>query len=166
MMDKRTRAYKQAQKKAKVLKCYVAVAILGALAGCILTVSLYKPQGLVSPKPESRVVKVVEAQQTPWCYDPISCIRDIGEQMGFSNQEIMLAIRIAKCESGLNPQALVKEPNGTYSLGVMQINDVHGKRISRQDRLDFIKNIQFAWNLRQEQGGWTAWSCYRKVKNL
>jgi hypothetical protein len=46
----------------------------------------------------------------------------------------------------------------------MQINDVHGKRISREDRMDYEKNIRFAYQLRKEQGNWNAWStCKTKV---
>jgi hypothetical protein len=60
--------------------------------------------------------------------------------------------------------ALGKNTNGTFDVGLFQINDVHSKRISRQDRLDFEKNIKFAYKLRAEQGNWNAWSvCRSKV---
>lgn len=99
-----------------------------------------------------------------YCYDPLVCIRDVGEEMGFLNKDILIAIRIAKAESGLRPDAINKNSNGTFDIGTFQINDVHSKRISRQDRFDFIKNIKFAWTLRKEQGNWNAWSvCKSKV---
>ena len=53
-----------------------------------------------------------------YCYDPIICIRDIGEDMGFSNEDITTMIRIAKCESGLKPNA--KNPTST-ATGIFQI---------------------------------------------
>jgi hypothetical protein len=140
--------------------------IIGSLSGAYIADRPATSQA-TAPKPQEQKIEIkpvtVEAKETPFCFDPITCIRDIGEEMGFSNQEIITAIKIGKCESGLNPQAVAYEPNGTYSFGVMQLNDVHGKRISRQDRLDFEKNIRFAWTLRKEQGHWGAWSCYKLI---
>ena len=99
-----------------------------------------------------------------YCYDPLICIRDVGEEMGFSNDQILIAIRIAKAESGIRTDSIGKNTNGTFDIGVFQINDVHSKRISREDRMDFVKNIKFAWTLRKEQGNWNAWSvCRNKV---
>lgn len=98
------------------------------------------------------------------CYDAIICIRDIGEELGFSNRQILTAIRIAKAESGLRTDAINKNSNGTFDIGIFQINDVHSKRISRTDRFDMEKNISFAYKLRTEQGNWNAWSvCRGKV---
>jgi hypothetical protein len=98
------------------------------------------------------------------CYDPIICIRDIGEEMGISNKDIMIAIQIAKAESGLRVDSIGKNKNGTFDIGLLQINDVHNKRISRADRLDMEKNIRFAYKLRQEQGHWNAWSVCKNGK--
>lgn len=92
------------------------------------------------------------------CYDVITCIRDIGEELGFDNSQILIAIRIAKAESGLRTDAINKNTNGTFDIGTFQINDVHSKRISRTDRFDVEKNISFAYKLRKEQGHWRAWS--------
>lgn len=100
-----------------------------------------------------------------YCYDPLICIRDVGEEMGFSNRDIIIAINIARAESGLRTDAINLNTNKTADLGIFQINDVHSKRISREDRMDFVKNIKFAWTLRKEQGNWNAWSvCRGKVK--
>lgn len=147
---------------------FIRMTIWGLLVGSFGSLAIFD-QPRTSPQPLQKTieVKAVEnTRQSPFCYDPITCIRDIGEQMGFANQEIIMAIKIAKCESGLKPDALNKNKNGTFDMGVMQINDVHSKRISRKDRMDFEKNIRFAWTLRKEQGHWGAWSCYKKVKNL
>ena len=100
-----------------------------------------------------------------YCYDVQVCIRDVGEEMGFSNHDILIAMNVAKNESGYRKDAINLNTNKTADIGVFQINDVHSKRISREDRMDFVKNIKFAWTLRKEQGNWNAWSvCRGKVQ--
>jgi hypothetical protein len=123
------------------------------------------PLGVGNNKPEVRkLIKSASADETPFCYDPITCIRDVGEELGVPNKDILTMIRLANCESKMNPQALNKNTNGTFDVGLLQINDVHGKRISRQDRMNFEKNIRFAYKLYQEQHGFQAWSCYKYVR--
>lgn len=173
-MDKRTRTYKKIARWQNYaisgeMACTI---ILGLLAGIILGKTLYDafnaPKTLLDPRGQTIIPKVVEveAKETPCDYDPITYIRCSGERLGKTNQQIMTMIRIAKCESGLRPDALNKNTNGTFDVGVLQINDVHGKRISRADRMNFVKNIDFGWKLHTEQGGFQAWSCAKKVKNL
>lgn len=169
--NKHQRYYRRA-----VFRYYRAGFVLCLIIVGLIFCPLYEKHRKIEPsRPFSQtithpVVKVV-AQDDKYttrgyarCYDVIICIRDIGEEMGFDNQEILTAIRIAKAESGLRADAINKNKGGTFDIGVFQINDVHSKRISRADRLDFEKNIQFAWNLRKEQGNWGAWSvCKNKV---
>jgi hypothetical protein len=155
-------------KKQKILliQQLLGIAILGFLAGCILSKTLWDafhaPKTLLDPLVQT--IQVVEAKETPFCFDPITCIRDVGEELGESNYDIMAMIRLAKCESGMRPDALNKNTNGTFDVGLLQINDVHSKRISRTDRMNFEKNIRFAYKLHQEQGSFNAWSCWKKVK--
>lgn len=146
----------------------VAGFIIGALIGCALFAQKTSPN---DPKQSINPVTVVSATTDKYtergyarCFSPIICLRDIGEELGVDNKDILIAIRIAKAESGLRPDAIGKNSNGTYDIGLMQINDVHNKRISRQDRLNVEKNITFAYQLRKEQGNWNAWSvCRSKV---
>lgn len=154
---------------------YLAVIILAVLFSLIIIPAVYKylNRPLLDPRGTSIVPQVVEVEATTdkyqergysFCYDPLICIRDVGEELGFDNKQILIAIKIAKAESGIRPDAIGKNTNGTYDMGVFQINDCHSKRISRQDRLDFEKNIRFAYKLRKEQGNWNAWSvCRSKV---
>lgn len=145
----------------------VVAGLLGLFAGMVLGQSLWRAThvNIVSPKPLSEVkIQEIKAAARPFCFDAIGCIRDVGEELGVANKDIMTMIRLAKCESGMNHQALNKNTNGTFDVGLLQINDVHGKRISRADRMDMEKNIRFAYKLFQEQHGFTAWSCYAKVK--
>jgi len=143
----------------------ICTVILGALAGTVLGKVLweaYHPT-IISPKGSGVViVPEVKADENPFCYDPIDCIRDVGEQMGKTNQEIMTMIRIAKCESGLRPEALGVNRNGSVDRGVLQINSVH-KDLSNKDAFDFEKNIRYGWKLQSSQG-FRPWVCYQKVK--
>lgn len=164
----------------KVLNCWfnrytASAALWGFLIGALVSMyfSLDAKTPMLDPRGQAIVPQVVEVNATTdkyqergyaFCYDPIICLRDVGEELGFSNKDITIAIKIAKAESGMNPMALGKNTNGTFDVGLLQINDVHNKRISRQDRLDFEKNIRFAYQLRKEQGNWNAWStCHSKV---
>lgn len=151
---------------------FVLCLIIMALIACPIY-DKYRKSQLSQPLSQtiSHPVAQVIAQEDKYakrgykrCYDAIICIRDIGEELGFDNNQIMTAIRIAKAESGLRTDAINKNSNGTFDIGIFQINDVHSKRISRTDRFDMEKNISFAYKLRTEQGNWNAWSvCRGKV---
>jgi len=75
------------------------------------------------------------------------------------------ALAVFKCESGLNPGAVGKNTNGTYDVGIPQINTVHGIKSK------WLKNpgiaIRVAKQLYDETGDWSAWySSYKchKIK--
>lgn len=57
---------------------------------------------------------------------------------------------IIKAESGWHPQARHWNPNGTWDIGLMQVNDVHGASIL--DRLDPYKNIDMGLSLYASRG--------------
>ena len=74
------------------------------------------------------------------------------------------ALAVARCESGLNPDAInTRNPNGTYDGGVFQINSVHRKRLESLglDKFDPEDNVKFARMLYDEQG-WKPWVCHTK----
>ncbi len=135
-----------------VLEVLITLMVFGYLKSIKKTL----PHALETPI----TVNAVESTK-PFCRDVVGCIRDIGTEMGESNKDIMQMIRIAKYESGYRTDAINKNTNGTYDIGIFMINDVHSKRISRADRFDMEKNIRFAYKLHQEQGhSFTAWVVY------
>lgn len=89
----------------------VAVAIMGFFAGVILSKTLWdiKHPKSTSPKPLGQTIQIkpieVEAHETPCDFDAITYIRCRGEQLGYSNEVIMTAIRIARAESNFRPTA-------------------------------------------------------------
>lgn len=144
---------------------YISVALLGALVGASL-MTYYVNAHKTSPKTIGQTiipkVEVVKAVETPCTYDPLTYLRCRGRQLGINDYEITKIIQVMKCESGLRPDAINKNKNGTFDIGIGQINDVHSKRISRQDRMDFVKNIDFVYKLYQEQN-LRPWVCAHKL---
>lgn len=76
------------------------------------------------------------------------------------------ALKIAKCESNLNPNAHNnRNKDGTTDGGLFQINSVHDKRLAELglDKYDPDDNIKFAQLLHEERG-WLPWSCRKLIK--
>lgn len=72
------------------------------------------------------------------------------------------ALAIVKCESGFNQYAINLNTNGTFDLGLWQINDVH--RISREDRFNISKATAHAYKIYQGRGNnFSAWVCAEKL---
>lgn len=78
-----------------------------------------------------------------------------------------LALAIQRAE---NPQGKCEiyhyNSDGTLDWGYFQINTVHLQRpgLNLRDLLDCKANIDFAYQLYQEKGGFTPWSTYKSGK--
>jgi hypothetical protein len=70
------------------------------------------------------------------------------------------ALCIAKAESGYRTDAVNHNSNGTYDLGIFQLNDVHGW--SWATRMDPDQNIKLAYGIYQSWGNWSAWATHSK----
>ncbi|MBI2709743.1 MAG: transglycosylase SLT domain-containing protein [Actinobacteria bacterium] len=71
------------------------------------------------------------------------------------------AVRVASCESGLNPRAV--SPGGA-NWGLFQINSVHKGLVASMgyswDKiLDPYVNARVARQIYNSSGGWRPWSC-------
>lgn len=139
---------------------------VGGVAWCLFLITflvmvLIRSNEKTSPKPLGSTIDnnmIVEAvEKKPICKDVIGCIRDVGEELGFSNKDILIAINISRAESGFRADAIGVNKNGSIDRGAMQINSIH-KRLSNEDAFNYEKNIRFAYQLRAEQGNWNAWS--------
>jgi len=71
--------------------------------------------------------------------------------------------KIINCESGWRADAVGVNTNGSYDLGILQINSIH-KNISNADKFDVKKAVEWSINKRLNDGNWSAWCCSRKVK--
>lgn len=154
----------------------LAAAILGFFLAIFISSFFKRPQ-ITSPEAikQPTEVKAVEITPTPkpFCKDPISCIRDIGEKQGRSNKQITTMIRIAQKESicntkyketcipnngvsGIGVDPYAKNPKSS-ARGLFQIiagtwysNDCIG------DKYNFQDNITCAYKILDGQG-LTAW---------
>lgn len=89
---------------------------------------------------------------------------EAGEYVGI---EPWLLWAVADTESGHNPQAINRNTNGTYDIGVMQINSIHFKRFGLvpEDLYDPRINILVGAIILKEcfskhGNNWMAINCY------
>lgn len=77
---------------------------------------------------------------------------------------VKLALAVSQGENGTRQCDRVSKANsnGSYDIGVWQINTIHTHRISVEDLKDCLKNIQFAHKLFTEQKGFGAWVVYNR----
>jgi len=115
----------------------------------------YKEASIVSPCPASGcAVKVVYAVENK---SRIQTIIDyIVYKFGPEGDRVVTeALTCFISESHLNPLAYNWNTNNTADVGVAQINDVHG--MSVQDRQDYKKNIDKAYELYKASHGFYPW---------
>ncbi len=164
-LDKRRKYVKLLNYTVLFFRTYWYVWFFLFLAFLILWSSLLSPRKApLSPLGITKVEEVKAEQPSEEYYKetPLKYLRYRGQQLGIDEYTITKFISVMKCESGLRADAINKNTNGTFDLGIAQINDVHGKKISRADRLDFIKNIDYAYKLFLDQG-FGPWTCARKL---
>ena len=77
---------------------------------------------------------------------------------GLSTIEVSCLI---KNESGWNPYALNKNSDGSFDVGLWQMNDVHNKR---EIAFDYKKSTKWAIEKRLHDGNWSAWYGFNKCK--
>ena len=102
---------------------------------------------------ESRIeVKAVEVttKKDPHDLEPLEYIRIRGQELGFDDYTISRFIRVARCESGLRPDA---KNGSSTATGIFQI--IIGTWDSNKctgERWDFVDNIDCAYKLLKSRG--------------
>lgn len=80
----------------------------------------------------------------------------------FGSHDFSAAVRIAWCESRLNPNSVSgKNRNGSRDHGLFQLNDdgtMQRLGVSRSTALDITANVDAAWVLLEDRG-WKPWTC-------
>lgn len=80
--------------------------------------------------------------------------------------EAEVAIQVAQCESGLRPDAVGYNTNGSYDTGVFQINSIHAKKIPSPNKKEWLmnpeNNIKLAKQIYDRQS-WSPWVCAKKL---
>lgn len=85
-------------------------------------------------------------------------IRRIAKEEGVDAD---LAVRVAKCESGLNPAAIHKNPQGSVDRGLFQINSRWHKEVSDETAFDIERSTQFFCKAFKE-GHLSWWNASKK----
>jgi hypothetical protein len=116
--------------------------IIGAVSGCIannnpLSAFLggYAGTSLISTLVASGVKDKVVPQPTVE-----QQIRTIAKQNGIDAE---LAVRVAKCESGLNPQAVNVNTDNSIDRGLYQINSKYHPEVTEAQAFDITFACQF-----------------------
>lgn len=81
------------------------------------------------------------------------------EKAGLSTKEADIIIT---CESRWKPDAIGVNKNGSYDVGLWQINSIH-KNITNAGKMDYKEATKWAIDKRLRDGSWRAWSCARKL---
>ncbi len=81
------------------------------------------------------------------------------EKAGLSAKEADIIIT---CESRWKPDAIGVNKNGSYDVGLWQINSIH-KNITNAGKMDYKEATRWAIDKRLRDGSWRAWSCSRKL---
>ena len=80
----------------------------------------------------------------------------------FGSQDFTRAVRVAWCESRLNPNSVSpKNRNGSRDHGLFQLNDdgtMQRLGVTHSTALDISANVNAAWVLLQDRG-WKPWTC-------
>lgn len=121
-----------------------------------------KPEEAKGNKDKKQLMKK-NIRMIPLKYD-LQEIKDFvlneAKSLGLNPAEVE---KIIRCESRWNPGAAnYRNRNGSYDLGLWQINSVH-KSLSDKDKLDFKKATRWALAKRVNEGNWSAWYCAKKL---
>jgi len=163
-MDKRTKQYRHLHRWFN--KYTRAAAVAGLIVGSLITLA-YLQETTKTPipvlvTPVSKAESVEPVETPPFCKDVISCIRDVGEELGYPNRIITEMIRISRCESNHRPT--VKNPNST-ATGVFQVLIGTWKYAKCEgSRTNYEDNIRCAYKVRELQGN-GAWNASKKCWN-
>lgn len=86
---------------------------------------------------------------------------------GFSGLNQVIAVAVALAESSGNSTAIAREPNGTTSYGLWQINSIHSDLLKANDWQNPNNNALMANAIFRQRGNtWLPWSVYNNQKYL
>lgn len=151
MIDKRTKKYRTLH---LWFNQYTRAALVaGLILGSLIGFSLKQERQTSLEAPQAMIQQVVADEPSLEYYmaEPIRWIRYRGEQLGFENQDITKAIRIARCESNFNQYA--KNPQST-AKGIYQFIDGTWRANCLKDGnvYNFVDNINCFWKVYKTQG--------------
>lgn len=94
-------------------------------------------QGIESLLSKTKNAKTEKTQ------DVEALIRSVAK---LENVDPELAVRVATCESNLNPQAINVNPKGSRDRGIFQINDKYHPEVTDEEAFDIVCSTKFFCN--------------------
>lgn len=80
---------------------------------------------------------------------------------GFRGDDLVIAVAVAKAESGWSPRAINQNTNGSADYGLFQVNSIHQAILARGDWRDPADNAEMAFQIWTDAGGsWSPWVTY------
>lgn len=104
-------------------------------------------------------VRKVEDNLEPTLDQIKDYVRAEAKKAGLNSREVEAIIN---CESRWVTDAKGVNRNGSYDLGLWQINSIH-KNISDAEKLDYKSATKWAITKRLRDGNWSAWYCARRL---
>lgn len=116
---------------------------------------MYQKDIKTSHKPILELVEVQEMsiQEHVW--------KIMKDEYGLSFDEMLEASAIIRCESNWYTHAINKNKDGSYDLGLWQINGGYHPDISREEAFDVYASTRYAMEIYKSWGSWDAWVCAR-----
>jgi hypothetical protein len=116
---------------------------------------------LISPIVHNPVKKVLASESvTASCESPKGYLECQVYQGVITWKDYEKLSKIIKCESNWNENAINHNKNGSFDMGLFQINTIHKQKAS--DMFNFKKNIDFGIKLYKSQGV-TPWVCRKAL---
>jgi len=81
------------------------------------------------------------------------------EEYNLTLNEKITAMRIIDCESRFDPYAINKNTDGSFDLGLWQINEVYHD-ITRECAFDVYCSTRYAMSIYKSWDSFEAWVCY------
>ena len=98
---------------------------------------------------------------------PGAVVARAAKDAGFTGNDLVIAIAVAKAESGWRSNARNGNTNDSLDCGLWQINSVHRQLLKKHDCYDPKANAQMARALwKQSNGSWSPWVTYQRGKHL
>lgn len=89
-------------------------------------------------------------------------VASLAYKAGFRDDDVAMAVAIAKAESQWNPLAVNDQnANGSTDFGLMQINSIHASLLATGDWKKPLDNMQMAFQIFTDAGAeWTPWATF------
>lgn len=113
----------------------------------------------VKDQADNHVIAKVEDKAEATLDEMKKYVRSAAKEAGLNPNEVEAIIN---CESRWIADAKGVNRNGSYDLGLWQINSIH-KNITDAEKLDYKAATKWAIEKRLRDGNWSAWYCARRL---